>query len=141
MNRFSTLYGSNNCTLTIYKAKYKDTDTYFQCIHSFNDARIPETIKFYDEYKIRCRCYRSNGQKIQRKIKNTEVAFAELATECQEKQQLGKEEPAKTITNITANSCDRRNCHIRFCKSNKPNKICLKCEKYINGKCILKNPM
>ncbi|CAD1469955.1 unnamed protein product, partial [Heterotrigona itama] len=64
-----------------------------------------------------------------------------LATECQEKQQLGKEGLAKTITNIATDSCDQKNCYIRFCKGNKPNKICLKYEKYINGKCILKNPM
>lgn len=50
MNRFSTtLYESNNCTLTIYKVKPKKVLTILSSMHSSveiekNDARISEII-------------------------------------------------------------------------------------------------
>ena len=59
----------------------------------------------------------------------------ELATEYQKEQRLGKG-PAKTIT---TDSCDQKKCEIIFCKGNKTNKICLKCEKHVCGKCTAKN--
>ncbi|XP_017795064.1 PREDICTED: uncharacterized protein LOC108576562 [Habropoda laboriosa] len=58
MTRFSTkLYRSNNCTLTIYKAKPNKKVLILSSMHNSveveeNDACIPETIRLYNSAKF-----------------------------------------------------------------------------------------
>lgn len=65
----------------------------------------------------------------------------ELATEYQKELQLGKEDQATPVTNISTGSRERKTCQIRYCKDNKTNKICLKCKKYVCGKCTIEKPI
>lgn len=49
-------------------------------------------------------------------------------------QQLGKEDPAEPITNVSIGSHEWKKCEIKYYKNNKTNKICLKCKKYVYRK-------
>lgn len=61
----------------------------------------------------------------------------ELAVEYQKELQIGKEDQAKQVINISTGSCGRKSCQIRYCKDNKTTKTCLKCKKYACGKCTI----
>jgi len=66
----------------------------------------------------------------------------ELGTEYQNERQLSKECLSETITNTAIDSIlssGRKACQIRYCKVNKTNKICIKCKKYVCGKCAIQN--
>lgn len=58
MTRFSTkLYRTNNCTLTVYKAKQNKKVLILSSMHNSvkiekNDACIPETIRLYNSTKF-----------------------------------------------------------------------------------------
>ena len=59
----------------------------------------------------------------------------ELAKEDQKERQLGKG-PAEIIATDTS---DQKKCQIKFWNGNKTNKICMKCNKHVCGKCTVKN--
>ncbi|KAL9918981.1 uncharacterized protein ACN427_001074 isoform 2-T2 [Glossina fuscipes fuscipes] len=63
----------------------------------------------------------------------------ELVIEYQKEKQISQECSSKTIINATTVSSERRSCQIRYCKVNKTNKICIKCKKYVCGKCAIQN--
>ncbi|XP_050449917.1 uncharacterized protein LOC126850703 [Cataglyphis hispanica] len=63
----------------------------------------------------------------------------ELAIEYQ--QELGKENQPIPIASTNTGSRERKTCQIRYCKDNKTNKICLKCKKYVCGKCTVEKPI
>lgn len=63
----------------------------------------------------------------------------ELAIEYQ--QELGKKNQPIPIASTSTGSRERKTCQIRYCKDNKTNKICLKCKKYVCGKCTVEKPI
>ena len=184
MTRFSTkLYRTNNCTLTVYKAKQNKKVLILSSMHQSvkiekNDACIPETIRLYNSTKFGVDVTDQMARKYSVKSKSRrwplQVFFnildlaginawilykettgslisrqnflfqlgEELISEYQKEQQPGKEEePAKAARNISARTSDRKTCQIRYCKDNKTNKFCLKCKKYVCGKCAIEKPI
>lgn len=63
----------------------------------------------------------------------------ELGTDYQKKRQLSKEYSTKSIINTATDSSGQKFCHIRYCKVNKTNKICIKCKKNVCGQCAIHN--
>nr|XP_012148086.1 PREDICTED: piggyBac transposable element-derived protein 4-like [Megachile rotundata] len=158
MALFSTkLYRSNNCMLTIYKAKTRKKVLILSSMHNSvqvekNDTRTPETIQLYNSTKFgvdvtdQMQVFFNICQKVfdlaginawvlykettGEEITRQEFLFQlaeELAIEYQ--QELGKENQPVPIASTNTRSRERKTCQIRFCKDNKTNKICLKCKK------------
>ncbi|CAK9803942.1 PiggyBac transposable element-derived protein 4 [Anthophora quadrimaculata] len=181
MTLFSTkLYRSNNCMLTIYKAKPRKKVLILSSMHNSvqveeNDTRTPETIQLYNStkfgvdvtdqmarnYSVKSKSRRwplqvffnildlaginawvlykeTTGGEITRQEFLFQLA-EELAIEYQ--QELSKENQPIPIASTSTGSRERKTCQIRYCKDNKTNKICLKCKKYVCGKCTVEKPI
>lgn len=181
MPRFSTtLYCSDKCTLTIYKAKPHKKVLILSSMHSTVEiektgTRLPETITSYNKtkfgvdvadqmarkYSVKSKSQRwplqvffnildlaginawisykeSTGEKMSRQDFLFELG-EELANDYHTEQQLRIETAARSTTTTHTNTTDRKSCQIRYCKTNKTNKICMKCIKYVCGKCAIQN--
>lgn len=177
MALFSTkLYRSNNCMLTVYKAKPRKKVLILSSMHNSvqiekNNARTPETIQLYNStkfgvdvtdqmarnYSVKSKSRRwplqvffyildlaginawvlykeTTGGEITRQEFLFQLA-EELAIEYQ--QELGKKNQPIHIASTSTGSRERKTCQIKYCKDNKTNKICLKCKKYVCGKCTV----
>lgn len=77
----------------------------------------------------------TTGEKISRQEFLFKLA-EELCAEYKMERQLSSDNLSKT-TNTTTDK--RKSCQIRLCKVNKTNKICIKCNKYVCGKCLVEN--